>query len=103
MNTTPIGTFPAVTDTPIEALTRGARGTVEGPCRIDLVYNPRPTRMLRDAAAAGCATLDGLDMLVEQAARQFEWWTGRKPSTEIMRAAAERRLTEMAVEEQPHD
>ena len=78
-------------------------GQLKGRVAYDLVYNPRPTRLLRDAAAAGCATLDGLDMLVEQAARQFEWWTGRKPSTEVMRAAAERRLIAMAAEEQSHD
>jgi 3-dehydroquinate dehydratase / shikimate dehydrogenase len=103
VNTTPIGTFPAVTDTPIEALTRVPAGQLKGRVAYDLVYNPRPTRLLRDAAAAGCATLDGLDMLVEQAARQFEWWTGRRPSTELMRAAAERRLTEMAAEDSAHD
>ena len=99
VNTTPIGTFPAVMETPIEALTRARAGQLTGRVAYDLVYNPRPTRMLRDAAAAGCATLDGLDMLVEQAARQFEWWTGRRPSTEVMRAAAERRLIEMSAEE----
>ncbi len=92
VNTTPIGTFPAVTETPVESLARVPAGQLKGRVAYDLVYNPRPTRLLRDAAAAGCATLDGLDMLVEQAARQFEWWTGRKPSTEVMRAAAERRL-----------
>jgi 3-dehydroquinate dehydratase/shikimate dehydrogenase len=103
VNTTPIGTFPAVTDTPIEALTRVPAGQLKGRVAYDLVYNPRPTRLLRDAAAAGCATLDGLDMLVEQAARQFEWWTGRKPSTEVMREAAERRLAEMAAEDTAHE
>jgi shikimate dehydrogenase len=102
VNTTPIGTFPAVTETPVEALARVGAGQLAGRVAYDLVYNPRPTRLLRDAAAAGCATLDGLDMLVEQAARQFEWWTGRRPSTEIMLAAAERRLAEMAAEEQAH-
>jgi 3-dehydroquinate dehydratase / shikimate dehydrogenase len=98
VNTTPIGTFPAVTDTPVESLARVPAGQLKGRVAYDLVYNPRPTRLLRDAAEAGCATLDGLDMLVEQAARQFEWWTGRKPSTEVMRAAAERRLIEMSKE-----
>jgi 3-dehydroquinate dehydratase / shikimate dehydrogenase len=95
VNTTPIGTFPAVSETPVESLARVPVGQLKGRVAYDLVYNPRPTRLLREAAAAGCATLDGLDMLVEQAARQFEWWTGRRPSTEVMRAAAERRLEEM--------
>ena len=95
VNTTPIGTFPEVAETPLESLAHASEGQLKGRVAYDLVYNPRPTRLLREAAAAGCATLDGLDMLVEQAARQFEWWTGRRPSTEVMRAAAERRLQEM--------
>jgi shikimate 5-dehydrogenase len=70
-------------------------GPFDGRLVYDLIYNPRPTRLLREAAAAGCATLDGLDMLVEQAARQFRWWTGITPSTHVMRDAAIRRLAEM--------
>ena len=45
-----------------------------------------------DARAAGCETLGGLDMLVAQAARQFEWWTGVATPTDVMRAAAMRAL-----------
>jgi 3-dehydroquinate dehydratase/shikimate dehydrogenase len=92
VNTTPVGTFPAVNETPFQA---SVQGPFDGRLVYDLIYNPRPTRLLRDAAAAGCATLDGLDMLVEQAARQFTWWTGITPSIEIMRDAAIRRLAEM--------
>jgi 3-dehydroquinate dehydratase/shikimate dehydrogenase len=88
VNTTPVGTFPAVDDTPFH-------GPFDGHLVYDLIYNPRPTRLLRDARAAGCATLDGLDMLVEQAARQFQWWTGRTPSTSLMHDAAIRRIAEM--------
>jgi len=58
----------------------------------DLVYNPQDTRLLREARAAGCATLGGLDMLVAQAAQQFELWTGRPPQTGVMRSAADARL-----------
>jgi 3-dehydroquinate dehydratase/shikimate dehydrogenase len=58
----------------------------------DLTYGPGSSALLRDAQAAGCATLDGLPMLVAQAERQFEWWTGIKPAPGVMRAAAERRL-----------
>ena len=47
-----------------------------GPYVYDLVYNPTPTRLLREAAAAGCQTIGGLDMLVAQAQEQFDWWTG---------------------------
>ena len=67
-----------------------------GACVYDLIYNPRPTRLLRDAAAAGCATIDGLEMLVAQAIRQFAWWTGVTPAADTLRRAAERRLEAMA-------
>ena len=58
----------------------------------DLVYNPRDTRLLREARAAGCETLDGLAMLVAQAELQFEIWTGRRPSPGVMLEAAVSRL-----------
>jgi 3-dehydroquinate dehydratase/shikimate dehydrogenase len=58
----------------------------------DLVYNPTETRFLREARAAGCATLSGLEMLIAQAVEQFKLWTGQDPNAEIMRAAAQRAL-----------
>jgi shikimate 5-dehydrogenase len=67
-------------------------GSFTGQLVYDLVYNPPETRLLRDARAAGCRTLGGLDMLVAQAQRQFEWWTGRKPSERVMRDAALRAM-----------
>jgi 3-dehydroquinate dehydratase/shikimate dehydrogenase len=54
----------------------------------DLVYNPRVTQFLREAQAAGCETLDGLPMLLAQAAQQFQLWTGLNPSIEVMKKAA---------------
>ncbi len=54
----------------------------------DLVYNPVETRFLREARAAGCETLSGLEMLIAQAVEQFKLWTGQDPNVEIMRAAA---------------
>ena len=58
----------------------------------DLTYGPGKSRLLRDAGAAGCITLDGLPMLVAQAERQFEWWMGRRPRTGVMAGAARARL-----------
>ncbi len=58
----------------------------------DLTYGPGEATLVRDARLAGLATLDGLAMLVAQAERQFEWWTGRKPEPGVMEAAARRRL-----------
>jgi 3-dehydroquinate dehydratase/shikimate dehydrogenase len=57
----------------------------------DLVYNPGETRFLREARAAGCETLGGIEMLIAQAVEQFKLWTGKEPDVEVMRAAASRR------------
>ncbi len=54
---------------------------------IDMVYEPRETVLLRDARACGCRTLGGLVMLVYQAARAFEIWTGRPAPVSVMREA----------------
>ncbi|HKY04494.1 MAG TPA: shikimate dehydrogenase, partial [Blastocatellia bacterium] len=63
-------------------------------CRVayDLVYNPLETEFLRLARLAGCHTVSGLEMLVAQAALQFELWTGRRPPEGVMREAALRKL-----------
>ncbi len=58
---------------------------------VDLVYVPRPTRWLALAAAQGAATLDGLGMLVHQAALQVELWSGRPAPVEAMWHAADHR------------
>jgi 3-dehydroquinate dehydratase/shikimate dehydrogenase len=60
----------------------------------DLVYNPIETRFLKDAREAGCKTIGGLEMLVAQAAGQFELWTGREAPVELMREAALSKLRE---------
>jgi shikimate 5-dehydrogenase len=70
--------------------------TIDGALVYDLVYNPRETRLLREARAAGCGTLDGLPMLVAQAERQFELWTGTPPPPGVMEAAADTRLREFS-------
>jgi 3-dehydroquinate dehydratase/shikimate dehydrogenase len=83
VNTTPLGTTPDVTGTPVPV------SALQGGCTVyDLVYNPGRTRLLREAKAAGCETIGGLDMLVAQAIRQFEWWSGVRPPTELFKTAA---------------
>lgn len=44
----------------------------------DVIYNPRETRFLREAKAAGCQTSNGMYMLLYQGAASFELWTGRE-------------------------
>lgn len=51
----------------------------------DAVYTPLETRLLREAAAAGCATVTGLEMFVGQAAEQFELFTSKPADVELMR------------------
>jgi shikimate dehydrogenase len=60
---------------------------------IDLVYAPRPTPWLAAAGAAGATTVDGLGMLVHQAAAQLELWTGLQAPVDVMwRAVAAQHL-----------
>lgn len=48
----------------------------------DLVYAPLRTRFLEEAAAIGCITVDGLGMLLHQAAPAFERWFGIRPEVD---------------------
>ena len=50
----------------------------------DLVYNPRETKLVRDACLQGRLATTGLGMLIEQAALSFEIWTGHRPLAEAM-------------------
>ena len=93
VNATPVGTFPDVDETPIRAC------DLDGRLVYDLVYNPLRTRLLREAAAAGCATIGGLDMLVAQAEMQAAWWTGHRPPRGLMKRAALCRLEQFATED----
>ena len=90
VNTTPVGMSPAVQDTP------WPNAHFDGDLVYDLVYNPLETRFLREAAAAGCVTIGGLDMLVGQAQEQAEWWTGIRPPARVLRDAALSALTPAA-------
>lgn len=59
---------------------------------VDIVYHPLETELLRRARSAGCATVDGLRMLIHQAVRQQVLWTGMRPDTTMMTEAARRAL-----------
>lgn len=60
---------------------------------VDLVYLPRETPLLLAAAAAGARPIDGLGMLVHQAARSIERWTGVAPDVAVMADAARAEVT----------
>jgi shikimate dehydrogenase len=88
VNTTPVGMWPEV-DQSIwpEDLAFPGHLTV-----FDLVYNPRQTKLLRQARAAGAKVIAGLGMLVHQGAAAFELWTGEKAPAEMMYEAANKIL-----------
>jgi shikimate dehydrogenase len=81
---TPTGMHPKVDETCVPARLLNPRLTV-----MDIVYNPRETRLLREAAAAGCRTIPGLEMFLNQAVGQFELWTGQTAPSDVMRAVLE--------------
>lgn len=93
VNCTPIGMYPRIDETPMPA------EQLTGRYVYDLVYNPTVTRLLREAAAAGCQTIGGLDMLVAQAHEQYQWWTGDRAPAGVMREAALKRLAEFVRDE----
>jgi shikimate dehydrogenase len=58
----------------------------------DAVYNPRRTRLLREAAQIGCRVVEGMEMFLGQAMEQFTLWTGQSAPADIMREVIEARL-----------
>ena len=86
VNCTPLGGVNDSDESPMPG------GPFRGRLIYDLIYRPAETRLLREARRAGCATLNGLPMLIAQAERQFEWWTGRTPHPGAMRTAIETEL-----------
>ncbi len=85
VNTTPLGMTPAIETCPWpENIPLPAGAAV-----YDLVYNPRETRLVREARAAGLPAITGLGMLIEQAALAFEIWTGCQPPRAALWQAAE--------------
>jgi shikimate dehydrogenase len=80
---TPVGQSPSEGETLVpSALLRPGRVVFE------MIYSPRETRLLREARAAGCLTIEGLEMLAAQGALQFEMWTGQDAPREAMWSAA---------------
>jgi shikimate dehydrogenase len=59
----------------------------------DVIPNPPRTRLIRDAEERGCAVLDGLGMLVNQAVIGIRYWTGIDPDPTVMRRELEELFT----------
>jgi len=80
LNCSPVGMHPDVDASPLPAEMLRKDLVV-----YDAVYNPAETKLLRDARAAGCRTVAGIDHFLRQAVEQFELWTGQSAPVETMR------------------
>jgi 3-dehydroquinate dehydratase/shikimate dehydrogenase len=80
VNATPVGSR-AVPGRPYDA-------AFDGRVVYDLVYDPDPTELMMAAREADVETIGGIEMLVGQAERQFEIWTGQRPPAGLFAQAA---------------
>jgi len=85
VNATSIGLFPDV-DATVSVVVETLR---PGLLVCDVIPNPPRTRLIVEAEARGCKTLDGLGMLVNQGVIGIQRWTGRDADPAVMRAALE--------------
>ncbi len=90
VNCTSVGLGPCANESPFPDHAWGSlrtRSSGVAPVAFDTIYEPRETRFLREARAAGWIAVPGVEMFLAQAARQFELWHGRPPPEGVMRAA----------------
>ena len=96
VNTTPVGMASPVEATAVDRcpLTAAELDALAPESTVyDLIYTPRPTRLLQLAQERGCRIQDGLEMLVQQGAAALRLWSGQEEvPVEAMRAAALARL-----------
>ncbi len=81
VHATPLGMFPNVNECFF-------RNCIPADIVFDMVYNPRDTLLLQHAREQGKTVIQGLEMFIEQAARQFEIWTGETAPRSVMQKAA---------------
>ncbi|CAM4135581.1 shikimate dehydrogenase [Bacillus manliponensis] len=87
IQTTTIGMYPNVEDTPLPIISLKA-GTIVS----DIIYNPFETKLLQEAKEKGATVQNGIDMFVYQGALAFEIWTGHFPNIERMKQFVIRKL-----------
>jgi len=71
INTTSVGMFPKINDSPIN------RKLLKKMLVFDVIYNPKITKLLKDARANDCKIISGADMFANQAALQLKLWVGK--------------------------
>lgn len=81
IHATPLGMYPHVDECFFE-------GNIPGDIVFDMVYNPMETVLLRRAREQGKTVIPGIQMFLEQAAHQFEIWTGESAPRAVMEKSA---------------
>ncbi len=77
---TPIGMHPRVDETLVP------QRFLSSPLAVfDIVYNPKETRLLREAKERKCRVISGVEMFIHQAVAQFELFTGQSAPEAVMR------------------
>ncbi len=85
INTTSVGMSPDVNSMPISANLVQKKHTV-----FDIIYSPHITQLLETSREKGCKIIHGIEMLVNQGAKQFEIWTGQKAPLSVMEKAVKK-------------
>ncbi|MGD9794685.1 MAG: shikimate dehydrogenase, partial [Acidimicrobiia bacterium] len=92
VNATPVGMGEAPATDGVTALPFDPDLLRAGSIVAELVYHPSVTPLMGEAVARGARAVGGLGMLVHQAARAIELWSGRRPPVDVMWGAARDRL-----------
>jgi 3-dehydroquinate dehydratase/shikimate dehydrogenase len=87
VNATPVGMYPFVASSPLEA------GELNCRLLFDIIYRPQTTKLLQMAARRGIQTVSGVEMFVAQGAAQWKIWTGDQAPVAPMRRAVLRMLS----------
>ena len=84
INTTPIGMWPKVNETPLKGYSFNPKTVV-----CDIVYNPNITHLLKQASENGCSTVKGIGMLIGQGVRAIEIWTGAAVDDSVIKSVSD--------------
>jgi 3-dehydroquinate dehydratase/shikimate dehydrogenase len=91
VHATPLGMYPHVDECFFH-------DRIPGAVVLDMVYNPLETVLIRRAKEQGKVAVEGLQMFIEQACRQFELWTGETAPRAVMEKSAIETLAGMSIQ-----
>ncbi len=87
INTTPVGMSPDIDRCPVPENVFRPGMTV-----MDIIYDPKTTRLLHFAKSKGCRIVEGINMFIYQGALQFRLWTGKDAPVDVMKNVVEEYL-----------